>query len=300
MEKVLTRKMFRDRYFKIHKPKAFNKGGIANIQHFQEGGMSSREKAIIAATFAAPLLQSTQRQGESALSGVLRAVGQGAEKLPATLISIQEEKQKNKKSTESIRAATDAEKASLGYNVKDRLIVKVKDGEVVDIKDKPTFGEREKAGKRYTTLSAADDILRDIQEGADSGPIEGRIAKATAALGFNAKAANFNTKLETFRKEAIAALRGAQVGPLEEASFNAILPSINDPENVIVEKIKVAKNKIQQLDDRLGAGGVVVDPNTVDYYSSAFTKFGINAQDITYDQSLDFYSFDESGNLVKD
>ena len=300
MDKVLTRKMFRDRYFKIHKPKQFNKGGIANIQHFQEGGMSSREKAIIAATFAAPLLQSTQRQGESALSGVLRAVGQGAEKLPATLISIQEEKQKNKKSTESIRAATDAEKASLGYNVKDRLIVKVKDGEVVDIKDKPTFGEREKAGKRYTTLRAADDILKDIQEGADSGPVAGRIAKATAALGFNSKAANFNTKLETFRKEAIAALRGAQVGPLEEASFNAILPSITDPENVIVEKIKVAKNKIQQLDDRLGAGGVVVDPNTVDYYSSAFTKFGINAQDITYDQSLDFYSFDESGNLVKD
>ena len=151
-----------------------------------------------------------------------------------------------------------------------------------------------------TTLSAADDILRDIQEGADSGPVAGRIAKATAALGLNPKAANFNTKLETFRKEAIAALRGAQVGPLEEASFNAILPSINDPENVIVEKIKVAKNKIQQLDDRLGAGGVVTDPNTVDYYSSAFTKFGINAQDITYDQSLDFYSFDESGNLVKD
>ena len=284
----------------MHKPKAFNKGGIDNIQHFQEGGMSSREKAIIAATFAAPLLQPTQRQGESALSGVLRAVGQGAEKLPATLISIQEEKQKNKKSTESIRAATDAEKTSLGYNVKDRLIVKVKDGEVVDIKDKPTFGEREKAGKRYTTLRAADDILKDIQEGADSGPVAGRIAKATAALGMNAKAANFNTKLETFRKEAIAALRGAQVGPLEEASFNAILPSINDPENVIVEKIKVAKNKIQQLDDRLGAGGVVTDPNTVDYYSSAFTKFGINAQDITYDQSLDFYSFDESGNLVKD
>ena len=29
MDKVLTRKMFRDRYFEIHKPKQFNKGGIA-------------------------------------------------------------------------------------------------------------------------------------------------------------------------------------------------------------------------------------------------------------------------------
>jgi len=300
MDKVLTRKMFKDRYFQIHKPKQFNKGGIANIQKFNEGGMSSREKAIIAATFAAPLLQSTQRQGEGLLTGVLRSVGEGASKLPSTLIAIQEEKEKNKKDTEEIRSATDEEKRKYGYNVKDRIIVRTKNGNVVKIEDKPTFGEREKAGKRYTTLSAADDILRDIQEGASSGPVAGRIAKATAALGLNPRAANFNTKLETFRKEAIAALRGAQVGPLEEASFNAILPSINDPENVIVEKIKVAKNKIQQLDDRLGAGGIVTDPNTVDYYSSAFNKFGINAEDITYDQSLDFYSFDESGNLVKE
>ena len=96
MDKVLTRKMFRDRYFKMHKPKAFNKGGIANIQHFQEGGLTSREKAIIAAQFAAPLLQSTQRQGEAPITGVLRAVGQGSEKLPATLIAL--EKAKPKKS----------------------------------------------------------------------------------------------------------------------------------------------------------------------------------------------------------
>ena len=66
MDKVLTRKMFRERYFKYHKPKKYNVGGIANIQKFRTGGISQREKAILAATFAAPLLQSTQRQGESA------------------------------------------------------------------------------------------------------------------------------------------------------------------------------------------------------------------------------------------
>tara|TARA_R100001015_G_C4630564_1_gene192283 strand:+ start:141 stop:1037 length:897 start_codon:yes stop_codon:yes gene_type:complete len=298
MDKVLTRKLFKDRYFKHHKPAKFNTGGIANIQKFSNGGLTSQEKALYAATLAAPLLASTQRPGENVLSSVGRAIGEGVGKLPATMISLAE--LQSKKKDKGIRSATEAEKKELGYNVKDRLIVKVEDGVVTDIKDKPTFGEREKAGKRYTTLSAADDILNDIAKGADSGPIEGRYAKATAALGFNAKAANFNTKLETFRKEAIAALRGAQVGPLEEASFNAILPSITDPENVIVEKIKVAKNKIQQLDDRLGAGGTVVDPNTIDYYNSAFSKFGIDAEDITYNPSLDYYSFSEEGELVKD
>tara|TARA_R100001129_G_scaffold175177_1_gene148062 strand:- start:2863 stop:3759 length:897 start_codon:yes stop_codon:yes gene_type:complete len=298
MDKVLTRKLFKDRYFKYHKPKQFNNGGIANIQKFSNGGLTSQEKAIYAATLAAPLLSSTQRPGENVLSGVGRALGEGLGKLPATMISLAELQAKKK--DKGIRSATSAEKKELGYNEKDRLIVKVEDGVVTDIKDKPTFGEREKAGKRYTTISAANDILTDIAKGASSGPLEGRYAKASAALGFNAQAANFNTKLETFRKEAIAALRGAQVGPLEEASFNAILPSILDPENVIVEKIKVAKNKIEQLDDRLGAGGTVVDPNSLDYYNSAFEKFGISAEDITYDTTLDYYSFNEDGKLVKD
>ena len=54
MDKVLTRKMFRDRYFKSPKPK-YNVGGI--YQNFGLGGISQREKAILAATFAAPLLQ---------------------------------------------------------------------------------------------------------------------------------------------------------------------------------------------------------------------------------------------------
>ena len=51
MDKVLTRKLFKDRYFKSLKP---------TIKHFQQGGISAlspKEKAIYAATLAAPLLQ---------------------------------------------------------------------------------------------------------------------------------------------------------------------------------------------------------------------------------------------------
>ena len=63
MDKVLTRKLFRERYFKIFKTsyKTFNVGGIATIQKFSTGALTPQEKAILAATFAAPLLQSTQR-----------------------------------------------------------------------------------------------------------------------------------------------------------------------------------------------------------------------------------------------
>ena len=38
MDSVLTRKLFKDRYFQLHRPKRFNKGGITSIPKFQTGG----------------------------------------------------------------------------------------------------------------------------------------------------------------------------------------------------------------------------------------------------------------------
>ena len=297
MDKVLTRKMFRDRYFEIHKPKQLNKGGILNVQHFQTGGLSSREKAIIASTFAAPLLKSTQRQGEGLLSGVLRSVGEGTEKLTPTLIALEEAQKKGP--VESVRSATAAEKESLGFNKADRLVVKVKDGVVTGIADKPTFGEREKAADRSATLKQADKILLGVRE-IGSGPVAGRIAKATAALNMNPKAAAFNVTIEEFKKSAIKALRGAQVGPLEEASFNALLPTITDNEDVIIAKVNTMKEKLQEIDSRLDASGAVTDPDNLDYYKDAFSELGISAnpESLTYDPQLDFYVFKE-GKLVK-
>ena len=297
MEKVLTRKMFRDRYFKIHKPKAFNKGGIANIQHFQTGGLSSREKAIIAAQFAAPLLKSTQREGEGLLTGVLRSVGEGAEKLPATLVALEEAQKKE--AVETVRSATAAEKKELGYNPKDRLIIKVKGGNITGIADKPTFGEREKAADRSATLKQADKILLGVKE-IGSGPIAGRFAKATAALNMNPKAAAFNVTIEEFKKSAIKALRGAQVGPLEEASFNALLPTITDNEDIIVAKVNTMKEKLEEIDGRLDASGTVSDPGNLEYYKDAFSSLGISAdpESLTYDPQADLYVF-KGGKLVK-
>ena len=297
MDKVLTRKMFRDRYFEIHKPKQLSKGGILNVQHFQEGGLTSREKAIIASTFAAPLLKSTQRQGEGLLSGVLRSVGEGTEKLTPTLIALEEAQKKDP--VESVRSATAAEKESLGFNKADRLVVKVKDGVVTGIADKPTFGEREKAADRSATLKQADKILLGVRE-IGSGPVAGRIAKATAALNMNPKAAAFNVTIEEFKKSAIKALRGAQVGPLEEASFNALLPTITDNEDVIIAKVNTMKEKLQEIDSRLDASATVTDPGNLDYYKDAFSELGISAnpESLTYDPQLDFYVFKE-GKLVK-
>ena len=82
MDKVLTRKLFKDRYFKSLKPtiKHFNTGGL--------GSLSSKEKAIYAATLAAPLLQAKGKGIAPALS----ALGEGVGKLPATILSVEKAK----------------------------------------------------------------------------------------------------------------------------------------------------------------------------------------------------------------
>ena len=67
MDKVLTRKMFKARYFKSLKP---------TIKHYQTGGLSSltpKEKAIYAATLAGPLLQAKG----SGVGNALTALGEG-------------------------------------------------------------------------------------------------------------------------------------------------------------------------------------------------------------------------------
>ena len=292
MDKVLLRPMFRKRYLAEKKVPAFNEGGIASIPKFNQGGMSSQQKAILAATFAAPLLQSKRMPGQSNLSATLGSLGEGLALAPATMLKFEEIQAKAAKGGKGLRSATDQEKSDLGYNVKDRLIVKVEDGEVVGIADKPTMGEREKAADRQATLKQANKILTNVQK-INTGPVAGKFQKMGIAIGINPQVAEFNVQLEEFKKSAIKALRGAQVGPLEEASFSGLLPTIDDPENVIQAKVKVMKEKLEEIDGRLGAGGVVSDPGNFDYYIDAYKQLGIDPANIgSYDSTLPTYKIE--------
>ena len=299
MDKVLTRKLFKDRYFKLHKPTQLNKGGIASVQHFAEGGLSQKEKAILAATFAAPLLKSTRRQGEGILTGVGRALGEGLGAVPATLIEL--EKAKPEGVTEFVRQATPEEKLSLNFDKDDNVNVKVKNGVITGIASKPTAGERDKAADRKDALASIDTIIEGTKT-TKTGPISGRIAKAQAYLGFNPKAADLNIEIGNFRKSVIKALRGAQVGPAEEASFNEILPFISDPPDVIRAKMEVAKRKLQRIEARLNPNGEVAEKLSAEEIAKQdrelFQKFGIAFDlDETFDASVP--TFDIEGNEVE-
>jgi uncharacterized membrane protein YdfJ with MMPL/SSD domain len=291
MDEVLTRKMFKARYFKSLKP---------TIKHFQEGGLGSltpQEKAIYAATFAAPLLKGKGK----GLSSTLASLGEGLEKLPATILSVEKQKAAAKKDFTEVRQATAAEKSTLGYSVDDNINVKVTNGNIESIVSQPTAGERDKAADRKDALRSIDNILAGSKN-VGTGPLSGRVSKIKAYLGFDTDAADLNIEIGNFRKSIIKALRGAQVGPAEEASFNEILPFITDPPNIIRAKMKIAKEKLQTIESRLNPNGTVAQQLKAEEIAEAdaelFARFGV-AFDLnaTFDSSLDTFNLD--GQQVK-
>ena len=84
MNEILLRPIFRKKYLEEQKSRnKFNKGGIASIQKFQEGGLSVGEKrALKLAPFVAALTGAQTRPGESEMSSLSRAFGAGFAGLP--------------------------------------------------------------------------------------------------------------------------------------------------------------------------------------------------------------------------
>ena len=262
MDKVLLRPMFRERYLESSQEvKPYNKGGIVqNVKKLNKGGflsnLSNQEKAMYAATLAAPLLQGKG----SGLGSTLSSFGEGLEKLPATMLAVAKAKPKGGK---SVRQATTFEKTNLGYAEDDNVNVTVENGNVIGIASKPTAGERDKAADRSAAFKSLDRIEDGLTK-VSTGPISGTISKAQAYLGFNKDAALLQVEIEDFRKSIIKALRGAQVGVAEEASFNAVLPSITDPTDIIKSKVKIARQKLQTIEARLQPNGRVATELAVD------------------------------------
>ena len=79
MDDILLRPLFRAKYIAEQKSKnKFNKGGIANIQKFNQGGLSKGERtALTLAPFVKALTGARTMPGESQMSGFARAFGEG-------------------------------------------------------------------------------------------------------------------------------------------------------------------------------------------------------------------------------
>jgi len=87
----------------------------------------------------------------------------------------------------------------------------------------------------------------------DVGPVNGPIlaAKAKTGIGLNEDEAKLISLTENYSNQMLHALRGAQVGPKEQEMFNKSLPRIGQPKKLFLENIRITKENLQKLNQRM-------------------------------------------------
>ena len=235
MDKVLTRKLFKDRYFKSLKP---------TIKHFQKGGLGSltpKEKAIYAATLAAPLLQAKG----SGIGPVFSALGEGIQKLPATILEVE----KAKGSGKGVR--TLGEKELEAYKLPKGTVAQIDGTGKITVVSKPTSKELEERRGCMSTRRLLGDIAKDYVElGRPVGPgdfdrLRGFFGKA-AGTEYAKRYAGFKTKIDQATIFLTKAISGAQVSDQERERIRELIPQVGATERVF-------EAKIESLEKYLGA-----------------------------------------------
>ena len=228
MDKVLTRKMFKERYFKSLKP---------TVKHFKEGGLgalSSKEKAIYAATLAGPLLQAKG----SGVGNALSALGEGVSKLPSTILAI--EKQKG---TGLDRSRTMTEEEVSAYNLPKGTVAQIDGKNKITIVSKPSAEQIKQiqGGKRVRS------ILSKIQQDyydlgrpvgfADANRIKATLGKVTGS-NYSKNYAAMKGKIQQATSFITQAISGAAVSEQEAKRITKLIPQLGDTEATFEGKMK--------------------------------------------------------------
>ncbi len=251
MDEVLTRKMFKDRYLKSLKPV---------VKHFQAGGLGSlspKEKAIYAATFAAPLLSSTQRPGENALAGVGRALGEGLGKLPATILSVE----KAKGSGKGVRTLSEQE--LVAYNLPKGTVAQVDGTGKISVVSKPSAEsiKQIQGSKRVRTILSriGDDYYR-LGKPVGFGDLS-RIRASLGKVGgsqFSKDYGAFKSRIQQATSFVTQAISGAAVSEQEAERITKLIPQVGDTEATF-------EAKLQALDSYFADAIAIAEDNNADF-----------------------------------
>ena len=248
MDKVLTRKMFKDRYFKSLKP---------TIKHFQTGGISAltpKEKAIYAATLAAPLLQAKGRGVAPALS----ALGEGVGKLPATILSV--EKQKG---TALDRSRTLTDEELVQYNLPKGSVAQVDGKGKITVVSKPSAEsiKQIQGSKRVRTiLSRIGDDYYKLGKPVGFGDLS-RIRASLGKVGgsqFSKDYGAFKSRIQQATSFVTQAISGAAVSEQEAERITKLIPQVGDTEATF-------EAKLQALDSYFADAIAIAEDNNADF-----------------------------------
>ena len=248
MDKVLTRKMFKDRYFKSLKP---------TIKHFQTGGISAltpKEKAIYEATLAAPLLQAKGK----GIAPALTALGEGVGKLPATILSV--EKQKG---TALDRSRTLTDEELVQYNLPKGSVAQVDGKGKITVVSKPSAEsiKQIQGSKRVRTiLSRIGDDYYKLGKPVGFGDLS-RIRASLGKVGgsqFSKDYGAFKSRIQQATSFVTQAISGAAVSEQEAERITKLIPQVGDTEATF-------EAKLQALDSYFADAIAIAEDNNADF-----------------------------------
>jgi len=251
MDKVLTRKLFRQKYFQSHLP----------VKKYQEGGIASltpREKAIYAATFAAPLLQARQAKGQTRLSSLLEAFGKGVEQLPATIMAIEKSKP-----SQAMRLLTPAEVKAAGLT--EGTVAQV-GPEGIKVVQAPSAEEVKQTQAARRVQSIIGNIEKGYYDlGKPVGPfifdpkrigaVLGRVGGADYSKNYGKLKANIQ-QATSFISQAIS---GAAVSEQEAKRIQKMIPQLGDTEVTFEAKLETLNNYFKNAEQIAKGNNITID-----------------------------------------
>jgi hypothetical protein len=237
MDSVLSRKLFRDKYTQEIKPKKFNQGGIATLKLAQGGEVFTENEKLgyMLAPVAASLLQAKQRPGESSLSSLFGAVGEGVSRMPDVGIAIKKLEvagQKQPKQNMFLGA-----KELKALNLPEETVAQIDNEGKVNIISKPDAEALKTKRELGSTLRTLDRLEKDyVDLNKPVGPFMMDINRIQGVLGeiggteygkkYNEFVANTGNVKAFFNR----AISGATIPEAEFKRLEKITPSMSDTE----------------------------------------------------------------------
>lgn len=236
MDPVLSRKLFREKYVEEIKPK---KGGIATLK-LAEGGevFTEGEKlGYMLAPVAASLLQAKQRPGESALSSLFGAVGEGISRTPDVAVAIKKLELAGQKQVkpQNILMTPEMLKAA---NLPEGTVAQINsETGAINVVTKPDAEALKTKRELTSTLRTLDRVEKDyIELNKPVGPFVLDINRIQGVLGeavgseYGKKYAGFVADTGNLKAFFNRAISGATIPEAEFKRLEKITPSVSDTE----------------------------------------------------------------------
>ena len=253
MDPVLSRKLFRSKYVEEIKPK---KSGIATLKLATGGEVFTEGEKLgyMLAPVAASLLQAKQKPGESALSSLFGAVGEGVARAPDVAVAIKKLEiagQKQPKAT-NVLMTPEMLKAA---NLPEGSVAQINsETGAINVVSKPDAEALKTKRELTSTLRTLDRVEKDYVElNKPVGPFVLDINRIQGILGetvgseYGKKYAGFVADIGNLKAFFNRAISGATIPEAEFKRLEKITPSVSDTEAQFEGKSKQLRAYISDV-----------------------------------------------------